>query len=56
MVEAIDRAREDRDTLGGMLEVRVFGAPPVFLQQVEHEVASTMAQLRAVSVASGRQK
>jgi chorismate synthase len=28
MVEAIDRAREDRDTLGGMLEVRVFGAPP----------------------------
>ena len=28
MIEAIDRAKEDRDTLGGMLEVRVFGAPP----------------------------
>jgi chorismate synthase len=28
MVEAIDAARVDRDTLGGLLEVRVFGAPP----------------------------
>jgi chorismate synthase len=28
MVEAIDAARADRDTLGGLLEVRVFGAPP----------------------------
>jgi chorismate synthase len=28
MVEAIDAARADRDTLGGLLEARVFGAPP----------------------------
>jgi chorismate synthase len=28
MIEAIDAARVDRDTLGGLLEVRVFGAPP----------------------------
>jgi chorismate synthase len=28
MIEAIDAARADRDTLGGLLEVRVFGAPP----------------------------
>jgi chorismate synthase len=28
MIEAIDAARGDRDTLGGLVEVRVFGAPP----------------------------
>jgi chorismate synthase len=28
MIEAIDAARVERDTLGGLLEVRVFGAPP----------------------------
>jgi chorismate synthase len=28
MIEAIDAARVDRDTLGGFVEVRVFGAPP----------------------------
>jgi chorismate synthase len=28
MVEAIDAARVDRDTLGGLLEVRAFGVPP----------------------------
>ena len=28
MVAAIDAAKEDRDTLGGLIEVRVFGAPP----------------------------
>jgi chorismate synthase len=28
MITAIDRAKTDRDTLGGLLEVRVFGAPP----------------------------
>jgi chorismate synthase len=28
MIEAIDAARADRDTLGGLIEVRVFGAPP----------------------------
>ena len=28
MVAAVDAARADRDTLGGLLEVRAFGAPP----------------------------
>ncbi len=28
MVAAIDRARQDKDTLGGIVEVRVFGLPP----------------------------
>jgi chorismate synthase len=28
MIEAIDAARADRDTLGGLIEARVFGAPP----------------------------
>jgi chorismate synthase len=28
MIEAIDAARAERDTLGGLIEVRAFGAPP----------------------------
>src|SRR5262249_36723882 len=28
MIEAIRRAKQDKDTLGGIVEVRVFGAPP----------------------------
>ncbi len=28
MVEEIERAKEDRDTLGGIVEVRAFGCPP----------------------------
>jgi chorismate synthase len=28
MLAAIDAAREDRDTLGGLVEARIFGAPP----------------------------
>jgi len=28
MIAAVDQARDDKDTLGGIVEVRVFGAPP----------------------------
>jgi chorismate synthase len=35
MIAAVDAARADRDTLGGLLEVRAFGVPPGFGSHTE---------------------
>ena len=46
MLAAIDAAAADRDTLGGIIEIRAFGSPPASARTPSRACASTRALRR----------